>query len=106
MGVKDMMKHGAGKGVQNALDKYADFYIKRAEQVQPVIQVAAGRQVNIVFTEGVSIGDSLYRQALGQSNDRGRYNDIAAMRQYQEGARDPEPGQTPEGLNYWNHNNN
>lgn len=79
MGVKDMMKHGAGKGVHNALEKYADFYIKRAEQVQPVIQVAAGRQVDIVFTEGISLGDSLYRQALGRSNDRGRYHQIQAL---------------------------
>ena len=41
MGMKDMLKAGAGKGLNNALDKYADFYIKRAEQLQPVIQVAA-----------------------------------------------------------------
>jgi conjugal transfer pilus assembly protein TraB len=79
MGVKDMMKHGAGKGVQNALDKYADFYIKRAEQVQPVIQVAAGRQVDVVFTEGISLRESLYREALGRSNDRGRYHQIQAL---------------------------
>lgn len=79
MGMKDMVKHGAGKGVNNALDKYADFYIKRAEQVQPVIQVAAGRQVDIVFTEGISMGESLYRQALGRSNDQGRYHQIQAL---------------------------
>lgn len=79
MGVKDMMKHGAGKGVQNALDKYADFYIKRAEQVQPVIQVAAGRHVDVVFTEGISLRESLYREALGRSNDRGRYHQIQAL---------------------------
>jgi hypothetical protein len=104
MGMKDMMKHGAGKGAQNALDKYADFYIKRAEQVQPVIQVAAGRQVDIVLTEGVFVEDSLYRQALGRSNDKGRYSDIAAMQKYQEpGARHQESGQQPEGLSYWNH---
>ncbi|MCE3230852.1 MAG: traB [Alphaproteobacteria bacterium] len=84
-----MIKHGAGKGINNALDKYADFYIKRAEQLQPVIQVAAGRQVDIVFTEGISMGESLYRQALGRSNDQGRYHDIAAVQQYQE------PGEQP-----------
>jgi conjugal transfer pilus assembly protein TraB len=89
MGMKDMIKHGAGKGINNALDKYADFYIKRAEQLQPVIQVAAGRQVDIVFTEGISMGESLYRQALGRSNDQGRYHDIAAVQQYQE------PGEQP-----------
>jgi len=79
MGMKDMIKHGAGKGLNNALDKYADFYIKRAEQLQPVIQVAAGRQVDIVFTEGVSIGDSVYRQAIGRSHDQERYQQIQAV---------------------------
>lgn len=79
MGVGDMLKHGAGKGVGNALDKYADFYIKRAEQVQPVLQVSAGRQVDMVFTEGVSIGDSVYRQAMGRSNDQGRYQQIQSI---------------------------
>ena len=79
MGVGDMLKHGAGKGVGNALDKYADFYIKRAEQVQPVLQVAAGRKVDMVFTEGVSIGDSVYRQAVGRSNDQARYQQIQSM---------------------------
>ena len=79
MGVRDMLKHGAGKGVGNALDKYADFYIKRAEQVQPVLQVSAGRQVDMVFTEGVSIGDSIYRQAVGRSHDQERYQQIQSV---------------------------
>lgn len=79
MGARDMLKHGAGKGVGNALDKYADFYIKRAEQVQPVLQVSAGRQVDMVFTEGVSIGDSIYRQAVGRSHDQERYQQIRSV---------------------------
>lgn len=81
LGMKDMLKAGAGKGINNALDKYADFYIKRAEQLQPVIQVAAGRQVDIVFTEGVSIGESVYRQAIGRSNDQGRYQQIQSIQE-------------------------
>lgn len=79
MGVGDMLKHGAGKGVGNALDKYANFYIQRSEQIQPVLQVSAGRQVDMVFTEGVSIGDSVYRQAVGRSNDQGRYQQIQSV---------------------------
>ena len=35
----------------------ADYYIKRAEQLQPAIQVAAGRVVDIVFTKTVKIGE-------------------------------------------------
>jgi conjugal transfer pilus assembly protein TraB len=81
MGMGDMLKAGAGKGINNALEKYADFYIKRAEQLQPVIQVAAGRQVDIVFTEGVSIGESVYRQAIGHSNDQGRYQQIQSAQE-------------------------
>ena len=76
MGVSDALKHGAGKGTSNALDKYAEFYIKRAEQVQPVIQIASGRQLNVVFTEGVSIGDTAYREAKSQANDQVRYQQI------------------------------
>ena len=40
----------------NAFDKLADYYIKRAEQLQPVIQVNAGRVVHIVFTKGSNLG--------------------------------------------------
>jgi len=88
MGMGEMLKAGAGKGINNALEKYADFYIKRAEQLQPVIQVAAGRQVDIVFTEGVPIGDSIYRQAIGRSNDQGRYHQIQSMN---EETHEPQP---------------
>lgn len=79
MGMNDLLKHGTGKGLNSALDKYADFYIKRAEQVQPVIQVAAGRKVDIVFTEGISLNESLYRQTLGRSNDQNRYHQIQTL---------------------------
>jgi conjugal transfer pilus assembly protein TraB len=78
---REMFQHGAGKGVNNALEKYADFYIKRAEQVQPVIQVAAGRQVDVVFTEGVSLEDSLYRQVLGRTHDQERYHQLQSVQE-------------------------
>ena len=48
-----MLEMGADKGIGIAMNKYADFYIKRAEQMQPVIKVDGGRKVTIVFTESV-----------------------------------------------------
>ncbi len=39
-----------------AFDKLADYYIKRAEQLQPVVQINAGRVVHIVFTKGSNLG--------------------------------------------------
>jgi len=68
-----ILKSGAAKGTSNALEKYADFYIKRAEQLQPVIQVAAGRPVDIVFSQGLAFGDSAIRQAVGKINDQKRH---------------------------------
>ena len=72
----DLLKHGAAKGMTGALERYADFYIKRAEQMQPVIQVQAGRLVDIVFTQGTVFGDSAVRGALSRSNDQQRYQKI------------------------------
>ncbi|MDR1235387.1 MAG: TraB/VirB10 family protein [Holosporaceae bacterium] len=48
-----MLEQGASKGIGNAVEKYADFIIKRAEQMQPVIKIDGGRKLTIVFTESV-----------------------------------------------------
>ena len=74
-----ILKQGASKGASNALEKYADFYIKRAEQLQPVIQVAAGRPVDIVFSQGLAFGDSAIRHAVGKVNDQKRHQQIQTL---------------------------
>jgi len=86
----DLLKHGASKGASSALDKYADFYIKRAEQMQPVIQVQAGRVADIVFTQGVAFEDSAARGHLIKANDQQRHAQIQ---------NDQEKTQTP--LDMW-----
>ena len=50
------MMRGNNVGVSGAFDKLADYYIKRAEQLQPVVIVNAGRIVNIVFSKGSRYG--------------------------------------------------
>ena len=72
----DMLKHGVAKGASSALEKYADFYIKRAEQMQPVLQVEAGRIVDIVFTKGVRFEDSAERSELIKQNDQKRLTNL------------------------------
>ena len=56
-GSMDVLKGGAAAGTSNAFDKLAEFAIKRAESMQPVILVASGRQVDVVFKEGVRLKD-------------------------------------------------
>jgi conjugal transfer pilus assembly protein TraB len=72
----EMLKFGAAKGASGALDKYAEFYIKRAEQMQPVIQVQAGRMVDIVFTQGVAFENSAARGEMIKVNDQQRLSQL------------------------------
>lgn len=46
------LEYGAAQGVSNAADLYAQYNIKRAEQLQPVIEVSAGTVVDVVFNKG------------------------------------------------------
>lgn len=71
-----ILKQGASKGATSAMEKYAEFYIKRAEQMQPVISVEAGRIADIVFTQGVAFEDSAARSALVRASDQTRYQQI------------------------------
>lgn len=44
-------------GASKAADQLSQYYIKRAEQYHPVIQVGAGNVVNIVFKDGFYLHD-------------------------------------------------
>lgn len=60
----DMFTSGMATGVSSALDRLSQYYIDRAEQLQPVIQVNAGQVVDIVFTEGTTIGAGDVKTAI------------------------------------------
>ncbi len=51
----DVLKSGAAQGASNALEKLADFSIKRAEAMSPVLVVHPGRVVDVVFKKGFSL---------------------------------------------------
>jgi conjugal transfer pilus assembly protein TraB len=51
------LKASAASGVGNALEKLADYAIKRAEQINPVIVVGSGRVVDVVFRRGFHLKD-------------------------------------------------
>jgi conjugal transfer pilus assembly protein TraB len=51
----DAMKAGVGGGVGKALDRLAQYYIKLAENTFPIIEIDAGREVDVVLTKGVRI---------------------------------------------------
>jgi conjugal transfer pilus assembly protein TraB len=47
---------GIGSGVGKALDRLSQYYITLAEKMFPIIEVDAGRVVDVVLTKGVSLG--------------------------------------------------
>lgn len=48
---------GGTSGIDSAFNTLTDYYIKRAELINPVLQVNAGRIVDITFTLSSEIGD-------------------------------------------------
>ncbi|MFT3815732.1 MAG: TrbI/VirB10 family protein [Acidovorax sp.] len=51
----DAYRAGLGSGAGKALDRLAQYSIKLAENTFPVIEVDAGRQIDVVITRGVRI---------------------------------------------------
>lgn len=50
-----MLRTGVYKGAGNALERLADFYLKMADQVAPVIEISAGRQIDVITLEPVEL---------------------------------------------------
>jgi len=50
---------GLASGVSNSMEKIADWYFKRAEETYPIIEISAGRIVNIFLTEDLSLNANL-----------------------------------------------
>lgn len=50
-----LAKGAAAKGASTALDRIAQFYIDMAEGIFPVIEVDAGRQIEVIMTKGAAL---------------------------------------------------
>ena len=66
-GMGDMLQVGAFAGASNAAEKIADYYIKQAESMSPVLLVSGGTKVDIVFTKGVYLSALDVQEKLEQA---------------------------------------
>ena len=71
-GIGQMFTSGMAAGASSALDRLSQYYIDRAEQLQPVIQIAAGQVVDIVFTEGTFIGSQNVKSEIEKTRLKAR----------------------------------
>ena len=60
----DLLRTAGANGISSALEKIADYALKRAEQMQPVIIVNPGRIVDVVFKEDVDLSTFTVTKAL------------------------------------------
>ncbi|EFS9298690.1 F-type conjugal transfer pilus assembly protein TraB, partial [Salmonella enterica] len=52
VGAGDVFKQGFGGGANKAADTLSQYWIKRAEQYHPIIDIGAGNRVTVVFQKG------------------------------------------------------
>ena len=50
-----VLQSGAGAGISNALEKIADYYLQRANELYPIIEVAANRAGEAILIEGTPL---------------------------------------------------
>ena len=65
----DLYRTSAIQGGSTALSRLSDYYIKRAEQLQPTIQIAAGRIVDVIFTKTVKVGEKDLKKKLEKERE-------------------------------------
>lgn len=63
------MQNGVSTGVGKTLDRLSKYYIDLAEKLFPVIEIDAGRTVEIVFTKGFTFGKGLGSGRESQYSD-------------------------------------
>jgi len=59
---------GAASSASSSINSVADYYLKFAESIQPVVQIPAGVEIDIVFLQGVSLGSKNIARVI--SNER------------------------------------
>ena len=70
-GFKDKIKDNSMAGFGGSAEKIAEYYIKRAESISPVLQIPAGSVVDVVFTEGVYFGQLNTQEIIKEERNKG-----------------------------------
>ena len=65
----DLVKTGIGGGTGEAGRLLAEYYLKLAEEVFPVIEIDAGRRVDVIITEGTELAPR--KTAYGARKEKG-----------------------------------
>lgn len=62
-----MFNAGGYAGAANAMDRLSNYYIKRADQYHPIVQVGSGNEVEVVFKDGFFLYDDEDKPTKGKN---------------------------------------
>lgn len=77
----DMLKKGAFAGAGNAAEKVADYYLKLAESVSPILSVPAGARVEVMFLKGFHIGELKTHAKIAKERNENKTQNNAVQNQ-------------------------
>jgi|SaaInlStandDraft_2_1057019.scaffolds.fasta_scaffold22908_3 conjugal transfer pilus assembly protein TraB len=72
----DSVKQALGSGTSSAFDMLAKYAIKRMERLQPVIQIPAGKKVEVVFNSGSEFGAKKTKTKITKVVDSSKNNSL------------------------------
>lgn len=67
---REIVGQGVGEGIENASNTVADYLINRAEQYQPVVSIASGKEVELVFMSGTYLDGRTISTESNTKNNR------------------------------------
>jgi len=73
-GFKDRASDSLLQGSSTAAEKLADYHIRLAENISPVILIPGGSKVDVMFTKGVYIGSSDVQDKISNSRNNSKHN--------------------------------
>lgn len=56
-GFQDMVTGGASSGVASAGEKIANYYLRMAESMSPILTIPGGVKIDVIFTKGFFVGE-------------------------------------------------
>lgn len=73
-GIKSLLGEGALQGASNAGDKIADYYLRQAEAMSPILTVPSGVRINTQITKGFFVGEISTHRKINAARSNNNFN--------------------------------
>jgi hypothetical protein len=80
-GAKSLLSDGVLSGASNAGDKIADYYLRQAEAMSPILTVPSGVRINTQITKGFFVGETSTHSKIKNARAANSNNSAVSDRQ-------------------------